>query len=91
MEGRSGRKGERTGGRQEGRKAGREENNSTRQLAQWACLGACLIAVDPANHQDVFHITMGFSSVWYGPHMPETRPNRQKIFHLALFKKNHFL
>ena len=73
MEGRSGRKGERMGGRQEGRKAGREENKSTRQLAQWACLGACLIAVDPANHQDVFHITMGFSSVLCSPHTHESR------------------
>ena len=46
---------------------------------------------DPGNHQDIFHITLCFSSVWYGQNVHNSKSNYQKIFHLALLEKNHFL
>ena len=47
--------------------------------------------VDPGNHQDDFHITPSFFSVWYGPHAHESRSEHQKIFPGADFEKNPFL
>ena len=50
-----------------------------------------LNTVDPGNHQDYFHITPSFFSVWYGPHAHESRSKHLKVFPGADFEKNPFL
>ena len=44
--------------------------------------------MDPENRQDDFWITASFSSVFYSPHVQESRSNCEKIFLGAVFDRN---